>query len=104
MCFLVRMDFHELIALMRDPGEDGLPDTIYDDLTSSYQLAVDGGAASLTAAQAELDALRAELAELKALLFDKFLAAERGEDSDVDEDPNTGAESDAVTTIDDLFT
>jgi hypothetical protein len=98
------MDFAELLALLQNPGDDGLPDTIYDDLASSYQLAVDGGAASLATAQAESDALRAELAELKALLFDKFLAAEKAEDEpDNNTDPGD-ADTDAVTTIDDLFT
>jgi hypothetical protein len=46
------MDFNELVALLRNPGDDGLPETIYDDLTSSYNLAVEGGAASLSASEA----------------------------------------------------
>lgn len=55
--------FEELVALMRNPGEDGLPETIYDDLSASYTEL----SSTSTAAMAEKDSLIAQLnAELTA--------------------------------------
>lgn len=102
LCATVRrMDFNELVALLREPGEDGLPESIYDDLTSSYQLAVDGGAASVAERDASIAEKDAEIARLKALNFDLLMAA--GETTTTDDNDN--AESDLVDepTIDDLF-
>ena len=102
LCATVRcMDFNELVALLREPGEDGLPESIYDDLMSSYNLAVDGGAASVAERDATIAELTADVARLKALNFDLLMAA--GETTDTDNTDN--AESDLVDepTIDDLF-
>ena len=102
MCYLAHMDFAELIAQLRNPGDDGLPDTIYDDLSASYQLAVDGGAAGISDRDATIAALQAEIASLKALNFDLLMGSDNDGDSDGDGD--TGPETDAVPTIDSLFT
>lgn len=101
MCYRVPMDFNELVALLRNPGDDGLPETIYDDLTSSYNLAVEGGAASLAASEAEVASLREEVSRLKALNFDLLMAAggEKSEDETTDETTEPIGE----TSIDDLF-
>lgn len=95
------MDFNELVALLRDPGDDGLPDTIYDDLTASYNLAVEGGAASLSASELAVSELREEVARLKALNFDLLMAA----GGDKSEEPSTDEQStdDSEPSIDDLF-
>lgn len=95
------MDFNELVALLRNPGDDGLPETIYDDLTSSYNLAVEGGAASLSASEAEVASLREEVSRLKALNFDLLMAA-GGEKSD-DEPTDEPTDPIGETSIDDLF-
>ena len=67
------------MALLRDPGEQGLPETIYDDLSSSYNVAVEGGVAALNTSDAAHSAAAAELvgeiARLKALNFDLLMAA-----------------------------
>ena len=107
------MTFDELVALLREPGEDGLPETIYDDLSASYTGAVEGGAAALTAqdevnqaaltAQAEVSSaaaaeLVAEIARLKALNFDLLMAA--GTETEKNE---TEPESTDEPSIDSLF-
>lgn len=105
LCVIVcGMTFDEILALMREPGEDGVPGTIYDDLTASYNSAVDGGAAALSeqgAAHAMATAeLVAEIARLKALNFDLLMAAGSETSSTVEE---TKPESDDEPSIDSLF-
>ena len=97
------MTFEEILALMREPGEDGVPDTIYDDLTASYNTVVEGGVAALTAqgdahesANAELVA---EIARLKALNFDLLMAAGTAETPETPDTPETNDEP----SIDSLF-
>jgi hypothetical protein len=98
------MTFDDLMALLRDPGEDGLPETIYDDLSSSYNSVVESGAAALSEQSATNDAataeLVAEIARLKALNFDLLMAAgtEHTETSE-----ETKSESDDEPSIDSLF-
>ena len=105
LCVIVWvMTFEEILALMREPGEDGLSPTIYDDLTASYNSAVDGGAAALSeqgAAHATATAeLVAEIARLKALNFDLLMAA-GSETSSTEQE--TSPESEDEPSIDSLF-
>lgn len=87
MCYRARMDFNELLAQLREPGEDGVPDTIYDDLSSSYALAVDGGAASVAAVQSQYDEAVTEIARLKAMNFDLLTAVAADDAPTGDTDP-----------------
>ena len=103
MCYRQHMTFDELLALLREPGEDGLPETIYDDLSASYTTVVDGGAAALTAQQDVNEAataeLVAEIARLKALNFDLLMAA----GTETETKTETETESDGEPSIDSLF-
>jgi hypothetical protein len=103
LCYLWRMEFSELVALLQNPGDDGLPETIYDDLSSSYQLAVDGGAASVAERDASIEALTAEIASLKALNFDLLMAANAGDSTDDTNNPTDDAPETGGTTIESLF-
>ena len=94
------MTFEELIALLRDPGEDGAPATIYDDLSSSYTAAVDGGTAKVAEIEAVNTELLGEIARLKALNFDLLMAAGSETSSETE---STETESDDDTSIDSLF-
>ena len=89
------------MALLRNPGEDGTPETIYDDLSSSYSLAVEGGASALSeqgAANETASAeLVAEIARLKALNFDLLMAAGTETEPEPESEPNN------ETSIDSLF-
>jgi hypothetical protein len=98
------MDFNELLAQLREPGEDGLPETIYDDLASSYSLAVDGGAARVSEVEALVAERDAEIARLKALNFDLLMAA--GSDTvteDTNDNDDTPTEPIGEAGIDALF-
>ena len=102
LCYRHTMTFDELVALLREPGEDGLPETIYDDLSASYIGVVEGGAAALTA-QEDVNAaataeLVAEIARLKALNFDLLMVAGENEKT---ETPETETVDDP--SIDSLF-
>lgn len=101
MCYRACMDFNELVALLREPGEDGLPETIYDDLTLSYNDAVEGGASRLAESEATNASLVAEVARLKALNFDLLMAAS-GETSDEDENDDND-DSNGTPSIESLF-
>lgn len=64
-------DFNELLGKLRNPGEDGTPDTIYDDLDAAYNDRVSSADAKIselssaqTAAEAELQKVRAHNYEL----------------------------------------
>lgn len=104
-CVIVwTMTFDEILALLREPGEAGVPGTIYDDLTASYNSAVDVGVAAISEQGAAHDAataeLVAEIARLKALNFDLLMAAGSETSSTVEE---TKPESEDETSIDSLF-
>ena len=89
------MEFDELMALLLNPGEDGFPDTIYDDLSNHYH----GSVAALTEKDEKIKALEAECSELRYQL-----AVNAGEDKatqDDDSAPDDGAPEDI--TIEDLF-
>ena len=91
------------MALLRDPGEDGLPETIYDDLSLSYSTAVEGGTAALNTADAAHVAaateLVGEIARLKALNFDLLMAA----GTETSEKPAETANESDEPSIDSLF-
>lgn len=102
LCYRVRMEFDELLALLRNPGEDGLPETIYDDLSSSHALAVEGGAALVAERDGTIESLMGEVNRLKALNFDLLMAAssDDGANDDAETDPT---EPPGDVTIESLF-
>lgn len=101
MCYRACMTFDELVEALRNPGEDGVPDTIYDDLSSAYTGVVEGGAAALTAQtdanQSATAELVGEIARLKALNFDLLMSA--GTETETKPEP----ESTDEPSIDSLF-
>lgn len=63
------MDFEELLALLQSPPEDGLPETVYDDITGLYNGAVergDGADARIAQFEQQLAEKEAEITALKA--------------------------------------
>jgi hypothetical protein len=99
------MDFATLIEMLRNPPEGGVPDTIYDDLSSSYNDVLSGASAKATEADTLVQSLNAEISRLKAMNFD-LLTAVPSTDPDGDEgDDNNENDDDAESGgIDDLFT
>lgn len=95
------MDFTELLAMLTNPGEDGVPDTIYDDLSASYTDATSTRDAKIAETSTAYDALVLELQAAKAMNYDLMLSqvADSGEsdenESDSDsEDNDTPPDSD----------
>lgn len=69
------MDMRELVEQLRNPGDDGLPETIYDDLLSAHDHEVSTRDAKInqltedhTASLAEIEALKAKNWDLSNLL------------------------------------
>jgi hypothetical protein len=92
------------LALLREPGDDGPPESIYDDLASSYTLAVDGGAARISEIEGVVAEKDAEIARLKALNFDLLMAAgSEPATEDTDDDNENPTEPIGEAGIDSLF-
>lgn len=96
------MDFDELLALLREPGDSELPGTIYDDLSNAHTSALDGGAAKVAEIESALADSNAEIARLKALNFDLLMAASASDEPDGEPD-DAPDDSDSAPSIDTLF-
>lgn len=103
----------ELLKLIMEPPEAGLPDTIYDDLNASYTDEVSGFTSAAESSAAEYEAVLAakdaEISQLKAANYDLLMEAQAstGEvEGDVDADGDgvdNEDEDDANISIDDLY-
>lgn len=79
------MTFEELISLLRNPGEDGIPETIYDDLSASYTDATSTRDARIQTTDTRVTELEAELLAAKAANWDLMQQI-----PSVDPDPGQG--------------
>lgn len=104
----------ELLQLIMEPPETGVPDTIYDDLNTSYTEEVSGltTAAETSANEYEqaLAAKDAEISRLKAANYDLLIASQsaiveddEGDTGDAGEADDAGDEDDENISIDDLY-
>lgn len=96
------MDIEELLEQLINPGEDGPPEGIFDQIREFHNGAIAGkdeeiasSTEALAGLQSQLDALSQELVEVKALNFDKLMAA--GIDKDGDPDLNEETFNDVDT-------
>lgn len=82
------MGFEEMLALLKTPPEEGVPDTIYDDITAAYN-DVSGRADSAAAKIGELTAanetLLGQINDLKAKNYDLLTAVDNGPNTAVDD-------------------
>ena len=100
------MEFAELIEALRNPGEDGIPATIYDDLSASYTDATSTRDAKIQVTETDLAAAQAEILQLKAMNYDLLIAAgvDNSENSGENESENSSDESeDEIGDDDDFF-
>ena len=98
-------DFSELMAMLVNPGEDGAPETIYDDLSASYTDATSTRDAKITETSSALEAALTELNRVKAMNYDLLIAAEgdNSANSSNNEEEAT-IENDDIGDDDDFFT
>jgi hypothetical protein len=96
--------FEELMESLRNPGEDGPGETIYDDLTAAYNDRVGAGDAKVTELTAALDESNGKLTKVMAHNYELLTAVEVGNPEDVNGDLDEVNEGEAeVTTFDDLI-
>ncbi len=98
-------DFSELLAMLVNPGEDGTPETIYDDLSASYTDATSTRDAKIGETSSALEAALAELNRVKAMNYDLLMASGVAES---DDSGNNGSDNDGdnddIGDDDDFFT
>lgn len=101
------MDFESLIAMMRNPGEDGIPESIYDDLSASYTAMSSTSGAKIEELNAMVAQLSGELTATKAANWDLLQSApvaDSGNSGDDEtNDSNDSEDSDDIGTDDDFF-
>lgn len=100
------MDFEQLIAMLRNPGDDGIPETIYDDLSASYTDATSTRDAKISETSSAVEELTAELLRVKAMNYDLLIAAgvdNSDESGDDESNSDSDSDSDEIGDDDDFF-
>lgn len=102
------MDFAEMLELLRNPPESGVPENIFDELASNVlgreqrdRDALEGAQARIAELESSQATLAADLQRVKATNFDLLMSsgAKGGDDSANDE----SGDNDKPLTTDDLF-
>lgn len=98
------MDFETLLATLMNPGEDGHPEGIYDDLSASYTDATSTRDAKISDQDSVIAELSAELTRTKLLNYELMLSqvAEPAASGDNGES-NSNESDDEVGDDDDFF-
>lgn len=95
------MDFEELLSKLQNPGDDGLPETIYDDLRASHAGVVESSTSALAERDTYISDLKGQVESLKAKNWDLYTQVQaNGETAPTEE--TTEVEADEIS-IDDLF-
>lgn len=71
-------EFEELLNALRNPGEDGPGETIYDDLNAAYNDRVSAGDAKVAELSTANETSAAEIARLKAHNYDLLTSIGKG--------------------------
>ena len=99
------MAFADNIALLRDPGDNAIAPSIYDDLLSDYDSQValaEGSGAKLAVYEAMVSELSETVARLKSHNYDLLTQVSATPDDAPDDTTDDAAEE--STGVDDLFT
>ena len=92
-------DFHELVNRLRNPGDEEVPDTIFDDLTTTYDTAFEGWNSTVLSKDEEISRLTGEVSRLKSSNYDLLTKVSTGTDpTDVD-DPDDADKRVTVSTL-----
>ena len=102
------MGFDDLINLMMNPGDEGVPDTIYDDLRTSHgdevTQATDLASAKVAELMATIEELNGEINRLKVSNWELFEQIPKAGDAEPDDnDNNNDDEEDDDPDLDDLL-
>lgn len=90
-------DFNDLLNELRNPSEDGPPETIYDDIAGAYNHAIETRDAKITESEQRIKDSESEISKLKSANYDLMMASSveedsGSEDSETDEAPAEGIE------------
>lgn len=104
------MDLATLIGLLTNPPEEGLPETINDDLSSAYQSSVDSNASQVAEFEATIAGLNETIAALKSHNYDLLVSSqaspvstETAEDTPANAEEISDTDDDGDIDVDDLF-
>lgn len=98
--------FHDLLGSLREPGEDGVDPSIYDDLTFEYDAMESGGVAKVAELTDAIASRDAEIGALKAQNYDLLMAVGVGDDesqNDSNDDSSDEPDDESSSAIDNLF-
>ena len=99
-------DFEELLSKLRNPGDDGPGETIYDDLNAAYNDRVSAGDAKVAELSAAGETANAEVARLKAHNYDLLTTIQQGNpptpSSGTSQEDNSGDE--VIPSLADIIT
>ena len=96
------MDFTELMAILLNPGGDGVPDTLYDDLSTSHNDAIGGRDAKIVEMDNQVQALTGEVSRLKSQNYDLLMSVP-SDGSSEDEATIDDSEDESSEGVDSLF-
>lgn len=106
MCYDCFMDIEQLNALLesiKNPSEDGVPETVYDDITAGFNSTIAGHGDSMAEANAKISSLETALAakenelnDYKLRTFDRLMNSPVSDDGEPDDEPTE-------ITIDDIY-
>jgi hypothetical protein len=99
-------DFEHLLGLARNPGDDGAPETIYDDLGAAYNDRVSSADAKISELSSSLSEKDSELQRVKAHNYELLTAVQVGNPVDPKGDLDKANETDGdeyVTSLSDII-
>lgn len=71
-------EFDELLGKLREPGDDGVPETIYDDLAAAYNDRISSADSKISELSSTLDTTKDELLKVRAHNYDLLTAVQVG--------------------------
>lgn len=99
-----------MIQRLREPGDDGVPTSLYDDLSSYHENLILQGATRETEHASEMDALKAgyedqllardnEIARLKAVNYDQLLQTAAPAEQDTETETETETQASGIDAL-----
>lgn len=90
-------DFHELVNRLRNPGDEEVPDTIFDDLTVAYDTAFEGWTHTVAEKEGTIESLNGEVSRLKSANYDLLTKVSNDNDNPIDVNSDQNANQNPVT-------